>query len=143
MAYRVLADVVVVVHFAFVVFIAVGGFLAWRWRRVAWLHLFSAAWGVAIIAIGFTCPLTPLEKGLRERGGEDAYDGGFIDRYIEGVVYPEAYTPHLRALAAVLVVVAYGRLLLARRDPGSGRDEAATAPTSSVGRRGPPDLHRR
>jgi hypothetical protein len=126
MVYRALGDAVVALHAAFIVFVAVGGLLAWRWRLLVWLHIPAVLWGAAIVVIGFECPLTPLEKWLRERGGDTAYEGGFVDRYVEGVVYPEAYTPHLRALAAVLVAVAYARLLEGRR-PGAPTTRAGTA----------------
>jgi len=106
-----LSDAVVVVHLAFIVFVAVGGGLTWRWRWLVWVHLPAVVWGAAIVIIGFDCPLTLVEKGLRERGGEASYDGGFVDRYVEGVVYPEHYTPHLRALAVLLIVAAYARIL--------------------------------
>jgi Protein of Unknown function (DUF2784) len=109
--YRILIDAVVVVHLAFIVFVAVGGELAWRWRWLVWLHLPAVVWGAAIVVVGFDCPLTLAEKGLREQAGEAAYDGGFVDRYVEGVVYPEEYTPHLRALAMLLIVAAYARIL--------------------------------
>ena len=114
MGYDVLADAVVVVHLAFILFVAAGALLACRWRWLTWLHLPALAWGVGIIAIGWTCPLTPLEQGLRRRAG-DSYEGGFVDRYLEGVVYPEELTPFLRGVAAVLVVSGYV-LLLRRRE---------------------------
>ena len=107
MLYRLLADGVVVLHAAFVLFIALGGILAWRWPRLLWLHVPAVLWGAGIVLVGYECPLTPLEKWLRRRGGEDAYDGGFIDRYVEDVVYPEEYTPALRALAAVLIAIGW------------------------------------
>lgn len=118
MAYQVLSDVVVIIHLTFIAFVAVGGFLVWRWRWFAWAHIPSVAWGAAIIVIGFDCPLTPLEKELRELGGETAYEGGFVDRYVEGVVYPEEYTPHLRILAITLIAAAY---VLVRFVPPRGR----------------------
>jgi hypothetical protein len=111
-----LADAVVVVHLAFIVFVAVGGFLAWRWHWVLWLHIPAVIWAAAIVAVGFDCPLTPLEKALREADGGGSYDGGFVDRYIEDVIYPDDYTPHLRALVVVLVAVSYARLLIARAE---------------------------
>jgi hypothetical protein len=111
----VLADVVVVVHLAFIVFVGVGGLIAWRWPWVLWLHVPSVVWGLAIVTVGFTCPLTPLEKTLRRSAGEDGYGGGFVDRYIEGVVYPETLTPLLRAVAAVAVVAAYAGLYRRKR----------------------------
>jgi hypothetical protein len=121
--YGALGDAVVVLHFAFVIFLGVGGLLAVRWRWVVWTHVPAVAWGVGIVTVGYPCPLTTLEKALRERAGGVAYDGGFIDRYVEGVVYPGAYTPHLRLLAVVLVVGAYAYMLRARRRP-AGADFA-------------------
>jgi hypothetical protein len=139
MVCRLLADAVVVVHLVFILFVAVGGLLAWRWPWLVWVHVPCVLWGVAIIVIGFDCPLTPLEKWLRERGGEDSYGGGFVDRYVEGVVYPERFTPHLRALALVLIVVAYARLVAGT---WSGRHRGSAIRASVVGppvRDGGPD----
>lgn len=101
------ADVVVAFHLAFLVFLATGSLLAWRWPRLVVPHVPSVAWGVLSITVGLACPLTPLEKQLRRSAGEQGYAGGFVDRYIEGVVYPEQYTPLLRALIATAVVVGY------------------------------------
>lgn len=106
MVYRVLADAVVVVHFAFILFVAVGALLAWRWPMLAWAHLPALAWGVGTVTIGFPCPLTSLEKALDRRTG-DVYDGGFVDQYVEDVVYPGEYSSILRALAGAVVVIGY------------------------------------
>lgn len=131
MWFNLLADVVVVVHLAFIVFIAVGGLLAWRWRWVLYGHIPAVVWGAAIVVIGFDCPLTPLEKWLRERGGEEPYAGGFVDRYVEDVVYPDEYTPYLRAVVAVLVLVAYGGLV--RRARAHQADDHAQKSTGVSG----------
>ena len=111
-----LADAVVVLHLAFILFVAVGALLAWRWPWLVWAHVPAAAWGVGIVTIGWECPLTPLEKWLRERGGEDAYPGGFVDRYVEDVVYPEELTPLLRGLAGVAIVLGYVGLVRHRKN---------------------------
>jgi hypothetical protein len=116
-AYRFLADAVVVVHFAFVIFVAVGGLLAWRWPRVLWLHVPAVVWAVGIVTVGYECPLTPLERYFRRLGGEVASRRGFIDHYVEGVIYPEKYTPLLRAIAAVLIVVGWTGALVRIRRP--------------------------
>lgn len=107
MVYRVLADAVVLVHLAFILFVAVGALLAWRWPRMVWAHLPALAWGVGTVTIGFPCPLTTLEKALDRRAGGDVYDGGFIDRYVEDVIYPDEYSSILRSLAAVVIVIGY------------------------------------
>jgi hypothetical protein len=121
MLYSLLADAVVVVHFAFAAFVVLGGFLAWRWRRVVYAHLPALAWGCWVEASHRICPLTPLENHLRELGGEAGYSGGFIDHYLLRVLYPPGLTPDIQwLLAALLLAVnsaAYGGLWVRRRAP--------------------------
>jgi hypothetical protein len=114
MLYRLLADGVLVVHFGFVLFVALGGLLAWRWPRLAWLHLPAVAWGALIEFASWRCPLTPLETALRRRGGEEGYTGGFIEHYITAVLYPSGLTRTAQialGTAALLVnALVYGLL---------------------------------
>jgi Protein of Unknown function (DUF2784) len=126
MIYRLLADLVVVIHLAFILFVAVGALLAWRWPHLVWAHVPVVAWAVAIVAIGFTCPLTPLEKLLRRRAGAEAYDGGFIDHYLDGVIYPGRYTPLARAVVAALIIVGYAGLIVRHQNLAHGRRVAAS-----------------
>lgn len=119
---RFLAGAVVVIHLGFVVFVAAGGMLAWRWRRVAWAHLPALAWGVWIELSGGICPLTPLENHLRQLGGEAAYGGDFVGHYLLPVLYPEGLDRGIQAVLAAAVLglnaVVYGSLLRrARRAP--------------------------
>ncbi len=112
MIYRALADLVLVVHLTFVLFVVLGGLLVLRWPRAAWLHIPAAIWGVLIEYTGWICPLTPLENSLRARGGEAGYSGGFIEHYIQPVLYPAVLTRStqvvLGSLALVLNLTAYG-----------------------------------
>ncbi|KGN30971.1 membrane protein [Knoellia sinensis KCTC 19936] len=104
----VLADAVMLVHFAFLLFVVLGGFLAWRWPKLIWVHVPAAVWGFATVAFSIRCPLTDVEEWARERAGEEALAGtGFIDHYIEGVLYPERYTAVLQLLAAASVIVSW------------------------------------
>lgn len=89
----VLADLLVVVHLAFVVFVVTGGFLLARWPRLIWLHLPAAVWGATIEFSGGICPLTPIENRLRVRGGGDAYSGDFVEHYLLPLLYPAQLTP--------------------------------------------------
>jgi hypothetical protein len=75
MVYRTLADLVVLVHFAFVLFVVAGALLVLRWRWVAWVHVPAAVWGALIEFAGWICPLTPLEQRLRIMGGSAGYTG--------------------------------------------------------------------
>lgn len=116
---RVLADLVLVVHGLFIVFVVAGGFLALRWPRVAWIHLPLAAWGAWVELANEVCPLTPLENSLRRAAGEAGYEGGFLERYLLGMIYPEGLTRDVQILLGTLVVVVnlvvYGFVLHRRR----------------------------
>jgi hypothetical protein len=101
----VLADIVVAIHFAFILFVVLGGLLVFRWRRLAWLHVPAALWGALIEATGWICPLTPLENRLRVTGGETGYRTGFIEQYILPILYPEELTRGSQILLGVCVVV--------------------------------------
>lgn len=102
--YGFLADLVVVAHFLFVLFVVLGGLLVLRWPRVAWLHVPAAIWGAAIELGGGICPLTPLENSLRRQAGGTGYSGGFIEHYILPVLYPSALTRNIQLLLGILVI---------------------------------------
>ena len=108
------ADFVVVLHVAFVGFVVFGGVLVARWRRLAWVHVPAALWGTAVELGGWVCPLTPLENWLRERGGDAAYQGPFIERYVMPLLYPASLTRGwqvaLGLFALAVNVVVYWRV---------------------------------
>ncbi len=120
MGFRVLADLAVVLHFGFLVFLVVGGWVALRWRWVLWLHVATVAWSAGIVTIGQPCPLTSLERWATMRAGGEVHAAGFIDRYVEGVVYPASLTGLVR-LGVALVVVASWVLLWRRAAAGRVR----------------------
>ena len=124
MLYRMLADVVVVIHVLFIAFVALGSLLVRRWPRLLWPHLAVVAWAAAIVTVGFTCPLTPLEKHLRTKASQSSYDGGFVDHYLEDVVYPGGYTTVARLVVGALIVVGYAPVLA--RGRRHGRSSTAT-----------------
>jgi len=103
------AEIIVVLHLAFVVFVMVGGLLALRWPRAIWLHVPAALWGVLIELSGWTCPLTPLENQLRQRQGQAGYQGDFVARYLVPVLYPEGLThTHQMFLGGLALAVNIG-----------------------------------
>ena len=112
MAYRILADTVVLAHVLFVGFVVLGGFLVWRWGWMAWAHVPAAVWGAAIEYGGWVCPLTPLENAFRARAGLAGYRGGFVEHYVIPLLYPTGLTAPKQALLGSLVLVvnlvAYG-----------------------------------
>lgn len=104
MIYRLLADGVLLLHLAFILFVVLGVFLVARWPRLIWLHLPAVAWGAFIEFTGGFCPLTPLENQLRRMGGEAGYSGSFIEHYLLPVIYPGDFTRQMQILLLFGVV---------------------------------------
>jgi hypothetical protein len=105
MAYRLLADVTLLLHLAFVVFVVAGGVLARRRPRLAAAHLLAVAWGVYVSLANEVCPLTPLENWFLERAGDAGYEGGFLEHYVAPVLYPGSLTPRVQRLLGLAVVL--------------------------------------
>ena len=102
--YQLLAGCVVILHFAFVLFVVAGGLLALVRRGWVWVHIPAAVWGALIEFAGWICPLTPLEIRLREKAGLAAYSGGFIDQYIFPVLYPSGMNRNVQIALGILVL---------------------------------------
>lgn len=115
MLYRLLADALVVVHGAFVLFVVFGGFLALWKTRLAWVHIPAALWGAYVEFAGKICPLTPLENDFRQLAGERGYNEGFIEHYLIPLMYPEGLTRDIQLMLGLVVLainlIAYGLVL--------------------------------
>ena len=124
MLYRLSADLVLIIHLAYVLFVALGGLLVLRRPRLMWLHLPAVVWGALNEFLGVLCPLTPLETTLRELGGGSGYEGDFIEHYITAVIYPSGLTRGTQialGISALLLNMAiYGYWLLRKRRSRSG-----------------------
>lgn len=92
MIYHAGATAVALLHLAFIVFVIAGGFLALRWKQLAWIHIPAAIWGAAIEFAGWFCPLTRIENALLQKAGEAGYSGGFVAHYIFPLIYPPGLT---------------------------------------------------
>jgi hypothetical protein len=101
MDWAILADAVLVLHGAFIVWATFGALAVWRWPRLAWAHLPALAWGLWIEASAGICPLTPLENMLRHRAGQRGYDSSFIDHHLGALIYPQGLTPAAQGRIAV------------------------------------------
>lgn len=136
MTAHLLADLVLVLHIAFIVFVVAGAIGVLRWPRLAFFHLPSAAWGAIVELAGWTCPLTPLEISLRRQAGLAGYAGGFIDHYVGRIVYPHGLTRSVQSAAGAFVIVinvfVYARVLRRRRRGARLPDSVPSS--SSVGR---------
>ena len=111
--FRILADVTVVLHLAFVLFVVFGGLLVVRRPRLAWVHLPAAVWGAWIEFAGWVCPLTPLENWFREQSGGPVYASSFVERYLVPTLYPSSLSRELQAVLGGFVILANAAMYLA------------------------------
>lgn len=105
MIYSFLADLVVFIHFSFILLVVFSGLLVLRNARFIWVHLPIFIWGVLIEFFGWYCPLTPLEKWLITKSGQLAYDGAFTDHYLLKYIYPEGLTRQSQIILGIIVLV--------------------------------------
>ncbi|SDZ27223.1 PEP-CTERM protein-sorting domain-containing protein [Asanoa ishikariensis] len=115
MGWKELATVFLGLHFAFVAYVLFGGFLAWKWPKAIWFHLPAVGWGIALIGFGLNCPLTYAQNWALGHAGEPPLTRGFVDTYIEGILYPERYVHVAQAILALIVLVSYVGFFVLRR----------------------------
>ena len=104
MIYRLGADLVLLAHFVFAAFAVFGGLLLLDDHAWAWLHVPTVLWSSAVNLLSWTCPLTPLEKRLRERAGQAGYAGGFIQHYVGRAVYPRGMPRRMELIAGISIL---------------------------------------
>lgn len=99
------ADLLVLLHLAFIIFVVAGGLAAFKWPWMAFLHIPAAGWGALIEYKGWICPLTPWENRLRQLAGQEGYTEGFIEHYILQLVYPPGLTRDMQSTLGTFVIV--------------------------------------
>jgi hypothetical protein len=95
--WRALADAVLLLHLAVVLFvvgglvlIVVGNLRGWSWVNSAWLRLAHLAAIIVVVAeawFGVVCPLTALEQAARARAGDAGSGGGFVEHWVQRLIY--------------------------------------------------------
>lgn len=131
MTARLIADILVIIHFIFIVFVVFGGFLVYKSRWVSILHIPSVLWAALLEIKGWLCPLTPLEHYFRQLSGGNDYTGGFIDHYLVAIIYPEGLTREMQITLGFIVLginlVIYALVFL-KRSPGKKSSTGAGDP---------------
>ena len=121
-----LADIVLVVHFAFVLFVVggvaavwIGAAAGWRWVRNFWFrvaHLAAIAYVAGEALFGIWCPLTVWEDALRGRHEEKS----FIARWVHRVMFydfPEWLFTIAYVLFALVVAASWWIVRPTQKDP--------------------------
>ena len=119
MLHALLADLVLVLHGLFILFVLLGGLIVWRRPRLGWLHLTAVAWAVWAAWAGWICPLTPRANALRRAAGHAGYGGGFVEHYLLALIYPDGLTRGVQiglgVFVALLNLAVYALLVRAWR----------------------------
>lgn len=105
MGYWLAADLTLVLHLLFILFVIFGGLLCLHRVRWAWLHLPAMIWGVWVEWAGWICPLTPLENHFRQLASGQGYLGGFVEHYLIPLIYPEQLTVSLQWFLGLSVLI--------------------------------------
>ncbi len=104
MPYALLADLALLLHFGFILFVVIGGLAVLSRPRLAWLHLPAVAWGTVVELFGWFCPLTDLENNWRRQAGGPGYDSSFIDRYLTPLIYPDQLTREAQIILGLIIL---------------------------------------
>ncbi len=99
------ADLLLVVHLLFILFVITGGWLVLRWPLLALLHLPAALWGTLVELAGWYCPLTDVEQSWRLASGLPSYETSFVERYLLPLIYPEHLTREIQIGLGILVIL--------------------------------------
>ena len=105
MIFSLLADLVILLHFGFIIFVVLGGLLVLKWSWIKFIHIPAAIYGALIEIESWVCPLTPLEVRLKMKAGEQIYEGGFIEHYIMPLIYPPGINRRIQIILASVVII--------------------------------------
>ena len=119
MIYSFLADLLVVFHLVFILYVIAGALLIFTWPKTLWIHLPSCFWGMTVEFTGWICPLTPWEIQLRRLAGEEGFSRSFIEQYLIPMIYPSGLNREIQMLMGSIVLIVnlslYTLILIKRR----------------------------
>lgn len=105
MLFHLFADLVLILHLLFIIFVILGGFTVLLWQRMIWIHIPCVIWGVLLEINSWICPLTYIENYFRRSAGEDSYSIDFIQQYLVPIVYPRGLEPDYQIILGILLVL--------------------------------------
>jgi hypothetical protein len=113
--------IVAALHFGFLVYLVVGGFVAVRWRRAIWPYLLAVSWAAVTVLLHLNCPMTSLEQWGRRHADMLALPPtGFISHYLTGVLYPADWSAGVELAVFVVVTTSLIAYVASGRRRASG-----------------------
>ena len=104
--YELAADLTLIVHFAFIIFVVFGGILFLISTKIIYVHVPALIWGIYIELTHSVCPLTYLENWFLQKVNLSIYSEGFIQNYLVPIVYPTNLTDDLQTYIAIVLIIA-------------------------------------
>ena len=104
--YEVIADLILIVHFSFIIFVVFGALLFFVSTKIIYAHVPALIWGIYIELTHSVCPLTYLENWFLQKANLTTYSEGFIQNYLVPIVYPKNLTDNLQIYFAIVLIVA-------------------------------------
>ena len=113
--YELAADLTLIVHFAFILFVVFGALLFFCSTKIAFIHIPAFIWGSYVELTHSICPLTYLENWFLHKANLTTYSEGFIQNYLLPIVYPKNLTEDLQTYIAIVLIASntliYGMII--------------------------------
>ena len=103
--YELAADLTLIVHFAFIIFVVFGALLFFVSTKIIYVHVPALIWGIYIELTHSVCPLTYLENWFLQKANLTTYSEGFIQNYLVPIVYPKNLTEDLQTYLGIVLIV--------------------------------------
>ena len=103
--YELLANLTLVTHLIFILFVIFGGMLFYIFSKIIYIHIPSLLWGIYIELTNSVCPLTYLENWFLYKGELSTYSNDFINNYLFPIIYPAGLTAEIQIYLGVSLIV--------------------------------------
>ena len=103
--YELAANLTLIVHFAFILFVVFGALLFFASAKIIFIHIPAFIWVSYIELTNSICPLTDLENWFLQKANLTTYSEGFIQNYLVAIVYPGSLTKDLQIYLGIALIV--------------------------------------
>ena len=103
--YEIAANLILLVHFIFILFVVFGALLFFASAKIIFIHMPAFIWGCYIELTNSVCPLTYLENWFLHKANLTTYSVGFIQNYLVPIVYPVSLTKDLQTYLGIALIV--------------------------------------
>ena len=103
--YEIAANLTLIVHFAFILFVVLGALLFFVSTKIVFIHIPAFIWGSYIELTHSICPLTYLENWFLHKANLTTYSEDFIQNYLVSIVYPTNLSADLQIYLGIAIIV--------------------------------------